>query len=107
MLRVIKYVLDTKDLGLKIEPTLENGHWTVEAYSDSDWAGDPDNRQSVGSYIVFVNSVPVTWKSRSQKSVALSSGDVHVLRSSKGTTFHCRDPFVFQGEGDYTFQSMD
>ena len=73
-----------KDLGLKIEPRLENGHWMVEAYSDSDWAGDPEGRQPVGSYIIFVNSVPVTWKQVAEpKSMALSSSKAEMFACSE------------------------
>ena len=40
MLQVIKFILDTKDLGLKIVLTLHNGIWKLEAFSDSDFAKD-------------------------------------------------------------------
>ena len=33
----------------------------VTVYADSDWAGDKDSRRSVGSYIVFLNEVPISW----------------------------------------------
>ena len=74
-----------QDLGLKIKPRLEDGNWIVKAYSDSDWAGDPEDRQSVGRYIIFVNGVPVvTWKSsRSQKSMALSSSEAEMYACSE------------------------
>ena len=76
MQRVIKYVLDTKQKGLKIEPKLsKNGKWFIEAYSDSDWAGDPDDRKSVGSFVIFVCGVPVIWRSKSHKCVSLSSSE--------------------------------
>ena len=62
MKRVVKYVIDTKDRGLRIEPRLnERNNWTIEVYSDSDWAGDPDDRKSVGSFIILVCGVPVAW----------------------------------------------
>jgi hypothetical protein len=74
--RVIKYVLDTRDFGLKIEPTVSaNGLWQLIAFSDSDWAGDKDNRRSVSGYVIYFAGVPVLWRSRAQKSVALSSSE--------------------------------
>lgn len=74
--RVIKFVLDTKDLGLKIEPQSEKSEtWKLVAYSDSDWAGDKDNRRSVSGYIIYFCGVPVLWRSRAQKSVSLSSSE--------------------------------
>ncbi len=49
MLRVIKFVLDTKSKGLWIEPELDNNEepWDLVCFSDSDYAGDPDSRRSV------------------------------------------------------------
>ena len=42
MLRVIKYVLDTKDFGLKIVPKFEeNEVWELTCYTDSDYSVDP------------------------------------------------------------------
>ena len=42
--RVAKFVLDTKDLGLHIVPTMSDGIWHLEALSDSDFANDQETR---------------------------------------------------------------
>ena len=75
--RVVKYVLDTPDYGLKIEPKVdnENMEWNLIVYSDSDWAGDKENRMSITGFIIFAHGVPITWKSRQQKSLAMSSSE--------------------------------
>ena len=72
--RVLKFVIDTKDYGLKIEPKL-NGmtNWNMMMYTDSDYAGDKDTRISVTGYVLFLCGVPVAWKSKAQKSVPKSS----------------------------------
>ena len=76
MLRCIKYVLDSKDMGLKIEPIGDkHDAWEIICYSDSDWAGDPESRRSVSGYIIYVQGVPVIWKSKSQNQVSLSSSE--------------------------------
>jgi hypothetical protein len=47
MKRVIKYVLDTKDLALRLNPTLDiKDGWSMVAFSDSDYATDPEKRLS-------------------------------------------------------------
>ena len=51
--RVIKYVLDTSQYGLKLNPTSEPGLWTLVAYTDSDWAGDKEIRISISGYILY------------------------------------------------------
>ena len=40
-------MLDTKDLGLCIVPTMSDGMWQLEALSDSDFANDKETRISV------------------------------------------------------------
>ena len=52
--RVAKFVLDTKDLGLHIVPTMNDGIWHFEALSDSDFANDKETRISVYGYIVLI-----------------------------------------------------
>jgi hypothetical protein len=47
--RFIKYVVDTKNCGLVMEPKqpAENNVWEMMAYCDSNYAGDKDGRKSV------------------------------------------------------------
>jgi hypothetical protein len=47
MLRVVNFVLDTKDYCLKLNPICQNEKWELVSYSDSDWAGNPETRISV------------------------------------------------------------
>jgi hypothetical protein len=82
MYRVIKFVLDTSNLGLKIEPVLEGEDklkWKLVGYSDSDWAGDRDNRKSVSGFILFLCGVPIMWRSKQQATVALSSAEAEFV----------------------------
>jgi len=85
MLRVIKFVIDTADYGLKIHPThvTEGLKWKLVLYSNSDWAGDKDDRKSISGHILYVNGVPVTWSSRGQKTVALSSAEAEYIAASE------------------------
>jgi hypothetical protein len=74
MQRVIKFVLQTKLFGLYMEPKSETfNKWELEVYTDSDWAGDKDNRHSVTGCFMYLMNVPILWKSRLQTTVALSS----------------------------------
>ena len=48
LLRVIKFVDDTKSFGLKVKPRLTDDlKWNLKIVCDSDWAGDPETRISV------------------------------------------------------------
>ena len=82
--RCVKFVLDTSDYGLKIEPNhLTEERWTLKAYSDSDWAGDSDTRISVSGFIIYLMGVPVSWRSRQQRSVVLSSSEAEFVALSE------------------------
>ena len=48
ILRVVKFVLDTRNLGIKVAPTpLINDEWIVVEFSDSVFEGDKETRISV------------------------------------------------------------
>jgi len=63
--RVIKFVLDTAEYGLKIqlEPEQEGKPWCLTIFSDSDYAGNAETRISVTGFCVFLMGVPISWKS--------------------------------------------
>jgi hypothetical protein len=73
--RVIRYLSGTAKLGLRYSPTSWLGTDTdkLVAYCDADFAGDTDTRRSTSGYIVFFNGGPVTWFSKLQSIVTLSS----------------------------------
>jgi Reverse transcriptase (RNA-dependent DNA polymerase)/gag-polypeptide of LTR copia-type len=87
MKRVLRFLMDTKDFGLKIHPTIPQGvkdfKWNLKIFSDSDWAGDKENRHSVSGYIMYLMGVPILWKSRLQKTVALSSAEAEYYALSE------------------------
>jgi hypothetical protein len=67
MLRVVKFVLDTKDYCLKLNPISENEEWDLVLYSDSDWAGYPETRISVTGFIIYLLGAPFCWRSKDRK----------------------------------------
>jgi Reverse transcriptase (RNA-dependent DNA polymerase) len=65
--RVLKFVLQTRNYGLYIEPKgVPMTKWELVIYTDSDWAGDKDNRHSVTGYVMYLMNVPIVWKLRYQ-----------------------------------------
>lgn len=81
LLQVIKFVLDTKDYELKIEPTKmdEIGNFQMEVYTDSDYARHAETRIIITSYCLFLPRVPIFWRSKSQKSVTLSLSEAEYV----------------------------
>eukprot|EP00253_Pinus_taeda_P010114 PITA_10114 len=42
-------------------------------FTDSDWAGDPDDRKSTAGYVFTLGSGPIKWACKKQGSISLSS----------------------------------
>ena len=51
----------------------------IEGYSDSDWAGDRESRKSRSGFIFVLNGGPVSWCSKRQPTVALSSTEAEYI----------------------------
>jgi hypothetical protein len=84
LFRVCKHVIDTKRLSLKMMPVLDkDGNWHVVAFSDSDFATDPDTRISVAGFVLYFCGVPVSWKSKGMKAVTLSSTEAEFVALSE------------------------
>jgi hypothetical protein len=84
MKRLAKFVMDTDNYGLKVLPTISRTKkWKMTVYTDSDWAGDKDNRHSVSVYAIFLNDTVILWKSKLQKPLALSSSEAEYYGMSE------------------------
>nr|GEW56019.1 putative ribonuclease H-like domain-containing protein [Tanacetum cinerariifolium] len=53
-------------------------------YTDADWAGDKGNRRLTSSYFTLVGGNLVTWRSKKQKVVALSSAEAEFRGIARG-----------------------
>lgn len=72
--RILKYLKGTKDRGIVHGGDGKEGDkLTIEGYSDSDWASDKTSRRSTSGFIFMLNGGPVSWRSKKQATVALSS----------------------------------
>ena len=56
----------------------------IERYTDADWAGNILDRKSTSGYFTFVGGNLVTWRSKKQKVVALSSAEAEFKGMAKG-----------------------
>ena len=81
MMRIIKYVLDTRTYSLRLKPL--QGNITLRGVSDSEFAGDRETRKSVYGYITYYCGAPISWKSKSGNSVTLSSTEAEYYASSE------------------------
>ena len=67
---ICRYLAGTKDYTMVFDSKTSEG---LIAHSDSDWAVDVNNRRSVTGYFFKLAGSSVSWLSRAQKTVTLSS----------------------------------
>ena len=67
--RVFRYLRGTTKYGLQ----LGKGGMQLSAWSDADWAGDVDTRRSTSGYVLQLGGSVVSWSSKRQEIVALST----------------------------------
>jgi hypothetical protein len=79
--RVLRYLQGTRNLGLSFKKSNSDA-FQVEAYSDADWAGDQDDRKSTTGYVVLLNGSVVSWVSKKQATIALSSAEAEYMAIS-------------------------
>lgn len=79
--RVLRYLKDTKDLGLVYSHDAPTGTMPV-GYCDADLGGDPVHRKSVSGYVFILNGAAISWKCAKQNVVAQSTGEAEYLSVS-------------------------
>jgi hypothetical protein len=76
--RVFRYLRGTSDWGLVFRRGGENG-LTLHGYVDADWASDINDRKSTSGYVFTLAGGAVSWSSKKQSSVALSSTEAEYI----------------------------
>ncbi|XP_019261080.1 PREDICTED: uncharacterized protein LOC109239031 [Nicotiana attenuata] len=69
---LLRYLKKDTTLGIFFSNILD---CSITVYCDSDWAACPDSRRSITGYIVLVGDSPISWKSKKQETVSLSSAE--------------------------------
>ena len=85
--RVFRYLKETISEGIVYHPPLMtmsvgillNILW---GFVDSDWAGCPDTRRSTSGFALLLNEAVVSWRSKRQPTVALSSAEAEYISGS-------------------------
>jgi hypothetical protein len=80
---IYAYLKYTPDLGLHFKKDCPDRE--LHAYVDADWAGCPDTRRSTTGYVVKLAGSPVSWSSRRQRTVAMSTCEAEYVAGYKAT----------------------
>jgi hypothetical protein len=99
--RVLRYLKGTRTVGLKFGATGARKHEAhlrelginlpssdkvvLFGYTDSDWASDPDKRRSTTGYTFVLEGGSVSWMSKLQPTVALSSAEAEYMAACAAT----------------------
>ena len=74
--QIIKYVGGTCDYGLFYS---KESNLSLTGFSDSDWAGNVDDKKNTTSGCFYIGANLVSWMSKKQNSVSLSTAEVEYI----------------------------
>jgi hypothetical protein len=85
-IRVLRYLKGTRTLGLVLGGDADVA---LKGYSDSDFVNDPAKRKSVMGYMFSLGSGAISWASRRQKVVTVSSTEAEYIAASEAAKEMC------------------
>ena len=74
--RIMRYLRGTTNLGLIFTPQVSA---ECIGYSDADWGGDLEDRKSTSGYLFQISGAAVSWRSKKQTCVALSTAEAEYV----------------------------
>jgi len=77
--RILRYIRATTDLGVFYRKGCED---EMLAYTDSDYAGDLDDRKSTSGYVFMLSGGAVAWSSKKQPVVTLSTTEAEFVAAA-------------------------
>ena len=81
--RIIKYVTTTADFGVWYSKDTND---VLAGYSDADWAGNTDDRKSTSGGCFYIGNNLVSWMSKKQNSISLSTVEVEYIAAGSCCT---------------------
>src|SRR5207248_6191367 len=80
--RILRYLSGTKEYGI----VYGGDTFVLTGWTDSDWAGDLDDSRSTAGYVFLLAGGAVSWASRKQPSVALSTTEAEYMAQKNAAT---------------------
>ena len=74
--RVFSYIQGTKTHFIEFQASNED---RLQGYSDADWVGDIRSRRSTSHYAIMIKGGCISWRSKKQRIVALSSMEAEYM----------------------------
>ena len=82
--RTLRYLAGTTTSGLHYSK-VSTGRLVITGYSDSDWAGCTKTRKSISGWIFFLCGAAISWQSKKQSVVAMSSCEAEYIALSSAS----------------------
>lgn len=77
--RVLRYVKGTMELGIQYK---RGGAEELLGFTDSDYAGDVDDRKSTSGYVFLLGTGAISWSSKKQPIVTLSTTEAEFIAAA-------------------------
>ncbi|CAL8176432.1 unnamed protein product [Prunus armeniaca] len=77
--RILRYLRGTTDFGVFYK---KGGKGELNVYTDSDYAGDQEDRKSTSGYVFLFSSGVVSWSSKKQPIVTLSTTEAEFITAA-------------------------
>jgi hypothetical protein len=78
---ILRYISGTADYGI----TYGGSNLALDAYCDADFAGDIDTRRSTTGYVFLLGGGAISWSSRLQPTVAVSTTEAEFMGAAYAT----------------------
>lgn len=75
--RILRYLKGTSDY--KLQYRRRESSEMLEGYADANWGNDPNDRRSVSGFVVKLFGSTITWATKKQTSVALSTTEAELM----------------------------
>ena len=80
--RCLRYLNGTRNLGITYTRWNNDLRFSLEAYTDADFAGDAKTYKSTTGMVILLGGAPIVWKSKLQRSVVTSTTEAETLALS-------------------------
>lgn len=80
--RILRYVKGTLDCGILFPNAEKEIEPELYGYTDSDWCGDRGDRKSTAGFVFLYGKAPISWGSKKESIVALSSCEAEYVAAS-------------------------
>ena len=81
--RILRYLKGTSNFGLMYSN--KDVDRPMTGFSDADWASDVNDRKSTSGYLFMMSGAPISWKTKKQTCVALSTAEAEYIALSAAT----------------------